>query len=151
MLFAPDLARTLPFYVDTLGLRISDTAGDVAFLHGAHGSDHHLIAFCKSTGPGLHHCSWDVGSVQEVGLGAMHMARRGYDRGGWGLGRHVLGSNYFHYVRDPWDSYAEYSFDIDYIPKGYNWPTADFDPENGFYLWGPMPPQDFGFNYEAVR
>ena len=29
----------------------------------------------------------------------------------------VLGSNYFHYVRDPWGSFAEYSCDIDYIPK----------------------------------
>jgi len=21
---------------------------------------------------------------------------------GWGLGRHVIGSNYFYYIRDPW-------------------------------------------------
>jgi hypothetical protein len=45
--------------------------------------------------------SWDVGSVDEIGAGAVHMLGKGYDRGG-GLSRHVLGSNLFHYVRDPW-------------------------------------------------
>ena len=36
----------------------------------------------------------DVGSVDEIGIGAMHMLGKGYAKG-WGLGRHVLGSNYF--------------------------------------------------------
>ena len=84
-------------------------------MHGIHGSDHHMIAFVKSDGPGLHHLSWDVGSINDIGVGASHMAEKGFAYG-WGLGRHVLGSNYFHYVRDPWGSYAEYSCDIDYIP-----------------------------------
>ena len=79
----------------------------IAFMHAVHGSDHHVIAFVKSDGPGLHHLSWDVGSINDIGLGAMQMADRGFSAG-WGLGRHVLGSNYFHYVRDPWGSYAEY-------------------------------------------
>ena len=33
-----------------------------------------------------------------------------------GVGRHVLGSNYFYYVQDPWGSFAEYSYDIDFVP-----------------------------------
>ena len=56
-----------------------------------------------------------MSGIDDIGLGAMHMAGKGHSAG-WGLGRHVLGSNYFHYVRDPWGSYAEYSCDIDYIP-----------------------------------
>lgn len=80
-------------------------------MHGIHGSDHHLIAFSRSSAPGLHHCSWDVSDINQIGMGAMQMADKGYSRG-WGLGRHVLGSNYFHYVRDPWGSYSEYSADI---------------------------------------
>jgi len=151
MRFTSDVPRAIAFYCDVLGLRLSDKSGDVAFLHGAHGSDHHMIAFCGSAGPGFHHSAWDVGSVQEVGLGAMQMARSGYGKDGWGLGRHVLGSNYFHYVRDPWNSYAEYSFDIDYVPAGLNWPAGDQHPDDGFYLWGPNPPADFGVNYELVR
>ena len=48
--------------IGVLGLRLSDRSGDgVAFMHGIHGSDHHMIALAKSDGPGLHHLSWDVG------------------------------------------------------------------------------------------
>ena len=117
-------------------------------MHGIHGSDHHLVAFAKSDAGGFHHCSWDVASVNDVGLGAMQMANHGH-LAGWGLGRHVLGSNYFHYVRDPWGSYSEFSHDIDYVPAGGSWKSSRVSPENGFYLWGPAPPADFALNYES--
>ena len=149
LVFSSDVLRAIDFYGRTLGLRLSDRTRDgIAFLHGIHGSDHHLIAFAKSKAPGFHHCSWDVPSVNDVGLGAMQMADKGYFAG-WGLGRHVLGSNYFHYVRDPWGSYCEYSSDIDYIPADCNWDAADHPPEDSFYLWGPEAPKDFATNYEA--
>ena len=127
------------------------SGGDlVAFMHGIHGSDHHMIAFVKSDGPGLHHLSWDVGSINDIGVGASHMAEKGFAYG-WGLGRHVLGSNYFHYVRDPWGSYAEYSCDIDYIPVTQNWRDGDHPPEDSFDLWGPNPPEDFAHNFEVAK
>ena len=148
LMFASDVPASIAFYRDVLGLRLSDRSCDgIAFLHGAHGSDHHLIALAKSHAGGLHHSSWDVGSVHQVGLGAEHMKARGHDRG-WGLGRHVLGSNYFYYVRDPWGSYAEYSFDIDHIPADLDWPAADHPPEDSFYVWGPAPPADLVTNFE---
>ena len=78
----------------------------------------------------------------------MRMHDKGYSKG-WGLGRHVLGSNYFHYVRDPWGSFAEYSCDIDYIPREDRWPAADHKPEDSFYLWGPDVPPEFTVNYEG--
>jgi catechol 2,3-dioxygenase-like lactoylglutathione lyase family enzyme len=149
LVFSSDVPRAVTFYEATLGLRLSDAAGDgIAFLHGVHGSDHHLVAFAKSDATGFHHCSWDVESFNEVGQGAMQMADAGHVAG-WGLGRHVLGSNYFHYVRDPWGSYCEYSHDIDYVPLGGAWQAGHHTPENGFYLWGPAPPEDFAFNYES--
>jgi catechol 2,3-dioxygenase len=89
----------------------------------------------------------DVGAVHEIGLGAMQMAGKGY-AAGWGLGRHVLGSNYFHYVRDPWGSYSEYSADMDYIPADHDWRSGDHPGEDSFFLWGPNPPEDFVRNYE---
>ncbi len=116
LMFTPDVDRAIDFYSRNLGLRLSDRSDAVAFMHGIHGSDHHILAFARSETTGMHHCSWDVGGIDDIGLGAMHMHDRGY-RNGWGLGRHVLGSNYFHYVQDPWGSFAEYSADIDYIPK----------------------------------
>ena len=149
LVFTRDIPQAIKFYGDVLGLRLSDRSGDmIAFMHGIHGSDHHLIAFVKSEGPGLHHLSWDVKSINDIGLGAMQMADKGFSKG-WGLGRHVLGSNYFHYVRDPWGSYAEYSSDVDYIPLDHDWKSGDHPPEDSFYVWGPVPPEDFAFNYEA--
>jgi catechol 2,3-dioxygenase len=149
LVFTRDIPQAIKFYGEVLGLRLSDRSGDmIAFMHGIHGSDHHLIAFVKSEGPGLHHLSWDVKSINDIGLGAVQMADKGFSKG-WGLGRHVLGSNYFHYVRDPWGSYAEYSSDVDYIPVNHDWAAGDHPLEDSFYVWGPVPPEDFAFNYEA--
>lgn len=149
LLFTRDIPKTIAFYRDVLGMRLSDRSGDlIAFMHGIHGSDHHMIAFVKSEGPGLHHCSWDVASINEIGVGALHMADKGFTYG-WGLGRHVLGSNYFHYVRDPWGSYAEYSSDIDYIPVDHDWTSGDHPPEDSFYVWGPPPIEEFIENHEV--
>ncbi len=150
LLFTRDVAKAIDFYARVLGLRLSDRSGDqIAFMHGMHGSDHHMVAFVKSEGPGLHHTSWDVPGVNDVGLGAMQMADRGFSAG-WGLGRHVLGSNYFHYVRDPWGSYAEYSCDIDYIPVDVDWEAGDHEGHDAFYVWGPTPPADFAVNHELA-
>ena len=150
LMFARDVPHMLAFYTRVLGLRLSDEAGGViAFLHGVHGSDHHMIAFAKSEGPGFHHCSWDVGAINEIGVGAAQMADKGYSAG-WGLGRHVLGSNYFHYVRDPWGSYCEYSCDIDYVSADQDWNGESHGVENSLYLWGPEVPVDFAFNHEVA-
>lgn len=149
LIFTPSVPDSISFYHRNLGLRLSDRSGDgICFMHGIHGSDHHLLAFAKSSAPGLHHCSWDVSGINEIGLGAAQMADKGHARG-WGLGRHVLGSNYFHYVRDPWGSYSEYSADIDYIPVDHDWAAGDYPPEDSIYLWGPQMPEDFVVNYEA--
>lgn len=150
LLFSSDVPRSARFYCDAFGLCLSDYSGDIiAFVHGPHGSDHHLLAFAKSDGPGLHHSSWDVASVDEVGLGMQQMADRGYPDG-WGVGRHVLGSNYFRYVRDPWGSFAEYSYDIDFVGADTNWVAADHPAEDSFYVWGPPPPDYFIVNHETA-
>jgi catechol 2,3-dioxygenase-like lactoylglutathione lyase family enzyme len=149
-LYTPSVPRSVAFYRETLGIRLSDSSLDiVAFMHGAHGSDHHMIAFVKSNGPGLHHVSWAVGSLDEVGLGAAQMQAAGHRRG-WGTGRHILGSNYFYYVRDPWGSHCEYSFDIDYVPATMDWQSGEHAPEDALYLWGPDLPEDFMNNTEVT-
>ncbi|MFA5487597.1 MAG: VOC family protein [Candidimonas sp.] len=149
LMFSTNLDRSIEFYCKALGLRLSDRSQDaVAFMHARHGCDHHLIAFAKSHAPGWHHSSWEVGSVNEVGRGGEQMRDAGYAEG-WGTGRHVLGSNFFHYVRDPWGSFAEYSFDIDYVPAGAEWDAGNYPPEDSLYLWGPALPDYFIRNTEA--
>ena len=52
LVFSTDVPRSIAFYSDVLGLRLSDRSGDVvAFMHGIHGSDHHLLASPSPTVP----------------------------------------------------------------------------------------------------
>lgn len=150
LLFCSDVPRSMKFYCEGLGMRVSDYSGDgIAFMHGPHSSDHHLIALAKSDGPGLHHTSWVVRGIDEVGMGMEQMLHAGYKRG-WGVGRHVLGSNYFYYSQDPWGSFTEYSYDIDFVGVDTDWPGRDHPPEDSFYLWGPQVPDDFITNHETA-
>jgi catechol 2,3-dioxygenase-like lactoylglutathione lyase family enzyme len=152
LLFSPDPRRAADFYTSTLGMKLSDTAGGglLAFLRTAGDSDHHVLAFAKSDRPGYHHASFEVGGIDEIVQGSMQVTGAGY-RSAWGLGRHVIGANFFHYLRDPWNGLAEYFWDIDYVPADCAWPVKDWDPEDGFFLWstGGPPPEDFVRNFEA--
>ena len=148
LLFSTDVLRSVAFYERFLGLRLSDRSGEiVAFMHSPHGSDHHVLAFGKSDRPGFHHASFELGSVDEIGIGAMYMQTEGHNKG-WGFGRHYIGSNYFYYIRDPWGSFAEYFYDIDYIPQDCAWEGRDVPAEHALYVWGPPPPDYFFQNAE---
>jgi catechol 2,3-dioxygenase len=147
--FTADIEKAIAFYSANLGLRLSDRSSMVGFMHGIHGSDHHILAFAQSSAPGIHHSSWDMARIDDIGLAATHMADKGHTKC-WGLGRHVLGSNYFHYIQDPWGSFTEYTCDIDYIAADQHWETGHHADEDSFYLWGPAPPPDFVTNHEAA-
>lgn len=147
-LFTSDVTRSLDFHTRALGVRLADRSGDIiAFTYGRHGSDHHLLAFLAGGGPGLHHSSWDVPSVEDCGRGNTQMRAAGYSRH-WGPGRHVLGSNYFNYVKDSFGQWWEYSAHIDYIEKNAPWTVANFADEDSLYLWGPDMPEEFPVNVE---
>lgn len=149
--FSPDVDRSVEFYTNLLGLKISDRAHDIlAFLRGAAGGDHHIVAFAKSSHTGLHHLSFEVGDIDEIEIGAQTLLRAGY-RDGFGLGRHVGGSNYFHYIRDPWNSLAEYYWDIDVIPEDDSaWVPMNVGPEQITAVWAQTPPPaEFVQNFEV--
>jgi catechol 2,3-dioxygenase-like lactoylglutathione lyase family enzyme len=146
LLFTPDVDRQLDFYTRVLGLKLSDRCQTIiAFLRCS--TDHHNVAFLTSKGPGFHHGSFEVGSVDEIAMGALGMQRDGFQPG-WGLGRHVIGSNFFYYIRDPWGSFAEYFHDLDDIPEQCAWQPRDFPEGDALYRWGPPVPEDFGLNRE---
>jgi catechol 2,3-dioxygenase len=146
LLFAGDLDRQLDFYTRVLGMKLSDRCQKIiVFLRCT--TDHHNLAFLTSPGPGFHHGSFEVGNVDEIALGAQRMLEAGRPPG-WGLGRHVIGSNFFYYVRDPWGSFAEYFHDLDYIPEQCAWEPRDFPEGDALYRWGPPVPEDFGLNRE---
>ena len=149
--FTADTAAKTDFYTRVLGMKLSDHVGDaLAWFHCAGGSDHHVVAFGKSDGPGFHHASFEMANIDHIGIGAQRLLDRGY-QDGWGLGRHVIGSNYFHYVRDPWNGLIEFFSDIDYIPNGETWAPQDWPEQDSLYLWGPEVPADFIVNYETAH
>ena len=124
LVFTPDLARAERFYVDIVGLRLSDRIKGLASFLNTGDGDHHVFGLLQSSHPGFHHASFEVDGFDEIGLGAARMAGQGYIDG-FGLGRHNIGSNLFYYIRDPWGSWVEYFSDIDQITC--NWEPTDWD------------------------
>lgn len=148
LLFTSDLEKQIAFYTSVLGLRLTDRSRDIIiFLRCT--TDHHNVAFVASKGPGFHHAAFEVGNIDEIAMGGFRMKESGWESG-WGPGRHVIGSNFFYYVSDPWGSYAEYYHDLDQIPEDCAWEPSDFPPEDALYRWGPPVPSDFTENKELV-
>jgi len=143
LLFTPQPERMTEFYTAVLGLGVSDRIrGLVTFLNAGPG-DHHIFGFIRSSHPGFHHASFEVPSIDAIALGADRMRARGRDPG-WGLGRHTIGSNFFHYNPDPWGSWIEWFSDIDQIDDG--WVAHDWEVPP--HLWGAPPPETFLRNLE---
>jgi catechol 2,3-dioxygenase-like lactoylglutathione lyase family enzyme len=143
LLFTPQPQRMTEFYTEVLGLRVSDRIrGLVTFLNAGPG-DHHIFGFIRSSHPGFHHGSFEVPSIDAIALGADRMRSRGRDPG-WGLGRHTIGSNFFHYNPDPWGSWIEWFSDIDQIDD--SWVAGDWEVPP--HLWGSPPPDAFLRNLE---
>ncbi|QIB66915.1 VOC family protein [Kineobactrum salinum] len=149
LVFSPDVDRSVQFYTQALGLGLSDRARDViAFCCARRNSDHHILAFAKSNGVGFHHGSFQVTDPDDVGrAGAALLEKSG--RGDWGFGRHTIGSNYFHYIQDPWGSWFEYYTDMDYIDDYALWTPTNYGMEDSLANWGPPVPEDFVHNYEV--
>lgn len=151
ILFTPDVAAQIRFYTEALGFQLSDRIADgyAGFLRTSGDSDHHVVAFLQSGGTGFHHASFEMANIDEAEVAAVRLFSKGY-RHAWGPGRHGVGSNYFHYFRDPWNGMTEYFHDIDYIPADFEWQDKEWTKKDGMFLWsadGPPPP-DFGKNYE---
>jgi len=144
LLFTAQPRVMTDFYTRVLGLRVSDTIHRdfVTFLNAGPG-DHHIFGFISSTHPGFHHASFEVPSIDAIAIGADRMRSRGRAPG-WGLGRHTIGSNFFHYNPDPWGSWIEWFSDIDQIDDC--WVAGDWDVPP--HLWGAPPPMTFLANSE---
>ncbi|HTO81530.1 MAG TPA: VOC family protein [Methylomirabilota bacterium] len=148
LFFTPDPQAAERFYTGVLGFKVSDRVpGLLSFLRCS--TDHHNLAFAKSSHRGFHHASYEVGSFDEVGMGGMWMRAQGWEPA-WGMGRHAIGSNVFYYIRDPWGSFAEYFHDIDCIPEDAAWEPRDWEAKYALYCWGPDVPPDFIENKEAA-
>ena len=121
---------------------VSDTiAGLASFLRCS--SDHHNLLVQPAPVPLVHHTSWQMDDVDEVGRAAQRMLAQDPQRHVWGLGRHHIGSNFFWYLKDPAGNFTEYYADLDCIPEDAVWTPEVWEGARGLYNWGPPPPPSF--------
>ena len=149
LLFTRDVMKAIAFYRDVLGLRLSDRAGDIiAFMHGIHGSDHHMLAFAKSDAPGLQHC--ELGRrLDQRHLAAARCRWRRRDLPPAG------GSAATWSARIISTMCATRGAATPNIPptsttsrSRIDWEGEDHPGEDLFSAWGPEPPPEFVVNYE---
>lgn len=135
-------AATEQFFTDGLGFKVSDRiAGLGAFLRCS--TDHHNLLVQPAPLTFLHHTSWQVDDVDEIGRGARALLEADPSRHVWGLGRHTIGSNYFWYLRDPAGNFTEYYADMDVILDDARWQPEVWDGPNALASWGPPPSPSF--------
>ncbi|WP_423458248.1 VOC family protein [Ottowia sp. VDI28] len=146
LIFTQDWEKSEAFFCQALGLRVADrAAGKVSFLSGGTGvRDHHCFGLIKDTHRGFQHGSFHVDSLDQIGLGGLQMHKAGYKEG-FGVGRHALASNLFHYTRDPWGSWVEYYTDMDKISEA--WVSKDWNDLP--YIWPQWAPEFWGKEMNA--
>jgi len=137
-----DYRATMAFFVDGLGFKVSDRIKDAgAFMRCS--TDHHNILVLSAPVNFLHHTSWQVDDIDDVGRGAYAMLEGHPERHVWGLGRHFAGSNFFWYLKDPAGNFSEYYSDMDCIVDDQLWTPEDLEGARGLFAWGPPPPPSF--------
>lgn len=137
-----DLATTTAFFRDGLGFKASDyVKGHGAFLRCS--TDHHNVFVLKMPVAFLHHSSWQVDDIDEIGRGASAMLEDHPERHVWGLGRHHAGSNFFWYLKDPAGNFSEYYSDMDCVVDDQLWKPEVLEGTEGLFSWGPPPPPSF--------
>ena len=142
VLGSTDQATSQRFFTEGLGFKISDTVpGLAAFMRCS--TDHHNVLVQQAPLAFLHHTSWQVDDVDEVGRGATAMLEKDPARHVWGLGRHHVGSNFFWYLRDPAGNFSEYYSDLDCIVDDALWTPQTWEGLRGLYNWGSPPPPSF--------
>ena len=148
VLGSTDQPNSQRFFTEGLGFKISDEVkGQAAFMRCS--TDHHNVLIQAAPVTLLHHTSWQVDDVDEVGRGAMSMLEENPDRHVWGLGRHHIGSNFFWYLKDPAGNFSEYYSDMDCIVDDELWEPGVWEGIKSLYNWGPTPP-DFFFRPEDL-
>lgn len=137
-----DVDASNRFFLEGIGFKISDEVkGHAYFMRCS--TDHHNLLVQRAPVQFLHHTSWQVEDVDEIGLGAQALLSKDPSRHVWGFGRHHVGSNFFWYFRDPAGNFSEYYSDLDCIIDDQLWKPQVWEGMRALYSWGPPPPASF--------
>ncbi|MGW9026703.1 VOC family protein [Streptomyces sp. NPDC055722] len=137
MIASVESATTQKFFTEGLGFKLSDEIKDAAtFMRCS--TDHHNVVVGHGPVNYMHHTSWELSDVDEIGRGVKAALEGHPERHTWGMGRFWVGANYFYYLRDPAGNMTEYYSDMDEITDDQVWKPGVFEPGS---LWSPaMPP-----------
>ena len=111
----------VPFFVDVLGFKLSDSSHLMEFLRCS--ADHHSLAIFRNNGPSLNHVAYELPNIDGLMRGTGRLKANGFDTA-WGIGRHGPGSNVFSYFIEPNGFVAEYTTELDqlddatHVPQG---------------------------------
>ena len=145
-----DLDAQLRFYVDGLGMQLTDWLGeDGVWLHI--NSDHHVMALINKGEAHFHHLAFDVVDIGQMRVALDHLGRHGRWLG-WGPTRHGVGGNIASYVRIVEEEcFVELYCDMEQLQPGHQprqWPDNRYSSNT----WGPLPPRSyFRFDTAAIE
>jgi len=112
VLHSPDHKAMVKFFVEVLGLRVSDWLGDfMCFLRC--NTAHHRLALLPGP-PCLNHVAYDVLTVDDMMRGINRLRKNGTNIL-WGPGRHTAGDNTFSYFTTPNGFAVEYTSELEEV------------------------------------
>ena len=121
VLHAPDHKALVQWFVDVLGMKVSDWLGDfMCFLRC--NSAHHRLAILPGP-PCLNHVAYDMLSVDDMMRGIHRLKVKGKDIQ-WGPGRHTAGNNTFSYFVTPGGFAVEYTAELEEVDFETHQPTT---------------------------
>lgn len=133
VLHSPNHKALVQFFVDVLGMRISDWLGDfMCFLRC--NEWHHRIAVLPGP-PCLNHVAWDMSGLDAMMRGVARLRALDVDLR-WGPGRHKAGNNTFSYFVTPNGFVAEYTAELERIDES-RWQATVYQPDPALMdVWG---------------
>lgn len=123
-----DFEASFQFLKERLGFRISDYQPGYGIYARCDGTNNHHNIFllnAKLPMPGMdgqtrfHHANFGVEDIDELMVGANHMARQGWEPSHLGIGRHRTDSALFYYLPCPAGGEAEYGADADAVDDAW--------------------------------
>jgi catechol 2,3-dioxygenase-like lactoylglutathione lyase family enzyme len=124
----PEYEKGAAFMRERLNFRLTDTQrGFGRYLRAEGSNNHHSLLLLNANAhlPEMdgrlrfHHANFGVEDIDEIMIGANHMARQGWTESQFGLGRHRVDSALFYYLPCPAGGEAEYGADSDYVDDSW--------------------------------
>ncbi|MEO4045147.1 VOC family protein [Hoeflea sp. CAU 1731] len=106
-----DIKKTVKFYEEILGFRVSDWRGDF-FVFMRCGPDHHAVNFVTHERQKIHHIAFELKDWAEIQRACDHLGAHDIHLI-WGPGRHIIGHNIFIYHRNPDNHIVECYTELD--------------------------------------